>query len=156
FVPASVVGGALVDMALSFLVMFGLMAWYGVMPTWNILALAPLMVLLMLCSLGIAFALSALTVSYRDFRFVIPFMTQAWMFLSPVFVPDSIVPPRFRWLAALNPMVGIIEGFRSSLLHKFQPWQLSELGISTLSCLVLFVFGLYFFRRTERRIADVA
>jgi lipopolysaccharide transport system permease protein len=156
FVPASVVGGALVDMALSFLVMFSLMAWYGVAPTWDMIGLLPMMLLLILCSLGIAFSLSAVTVAYRDFRFVIPFMAQAWMFLSPVFVPDSIVPQRFKWLAALNPMVGVIEGFRSSLLHRYQPWQPLGLAISTLSCVFLFVFGLYYFRKTERRIADIA
>jgi lipopolysaccharide transport system permease protein len=83
-------------------------------------------------------------------------MTQAWMFLSPVFVPDSVVPQRFKWLAAMNPMVGIIEGFRSSLLHRYQPWQPVGLAISTLSCVILFVFGLYYFRKTERRIADIA
>jgi lipopolysaccharide transport system permease protein len=156
FVPASVVGGALVDMALSFLVMFALMAWYHVAPTWDMIGLLPMMFLLILCSLGIAFSLSAVTVAYRDFRFVIPFMTQAWMFLSPVFVPDSVVPQRFKWLAAMNPMVGIIEGFRSSLLHRYQPWQPVGLAISTLSCVILFVFGLYYFRKTERRIADIA
>jgi lipopolysaccharide transport system permease protein len=156
FVPASAVGGALVDLLISFGVMLALMAWYHVVPTWSALALIPLTLLLLLASLGIAFSLSALTVTYRDFRFVVQFMVQAWMFVSPVIYPVRIVPPRYQWALALNPMCGIIDGVRSALLGRYQPWQPLNLAISAATCIVLFVFGLYYFRKTERRFADIA
>jgi lipopolysaccharide transport system permease protein len=157
FVPASAVGGALIDMAISFGVMLGLMAWNHIWPTWAFFGLVPMMVLLNLASLGIAFLLSAVTVSYRDFRFIIQFMVQAWMYLSPVIYPVRVVPPRFQWALALNPMYGIIEGFRWSLLGQaLQPMNLENLTISAATSIVLFIFGLFYFRKTERRFADIA
>ncbi len=156
FVPASAVGGALVDLAISFGVMFSLMIWYHVTPTWTIVGLIPMMLLLNLASLGIAFFLSAITVTYRDFRFIMQFLVQAWMYLSPVIYPVHLVPARYQWMLAINPMYGIIDGFRWSLLGKFQPLNLTNLSISTLSSIVLFVFGLFYFRKTERRFADIA
>lgn len=156
FVPASAVAGALVDMAISFGVMLVLMASYHVVPTWNILGLVPLMVLLNLASLGIAFVLSAVTVTYRDFRFILQFMVQAWMYLSPVIYPVRVVPPRFQWVLALNPMYGIIEGFRWALLGRYQSLQPMNLAIATASSLALFTHGLFYFRKTERRFADIA
>ena len=156
FVPASAVGGALVDLLISFGVTVALLAWYHVMPTWSVLALIPLLLLLLLASLGIAFALSALTVTYRDFRFIVQFMVQAWMFVSPVIYPVRIVPPRYQWALALNPMCGIIDGVRSALLGRLQPWHPMNLAISAATSIALFVFGLYYFRKTERRFADIA
>ncbi len=156
FVPTSIVGGALVDMALSFGVMVAIMMWYHVAPTMNLIALFPLMILLTVASLGIAFSLSALTVMYRDFRFLLPFMVQAWQYLSPVMYPVQLVPPKYQWLMALNPMCGIIDGFRSALLGQYQSWQPLNLFVSTLSSIALFVFGMYYFRKTERRFADIA
>jgi lipopolysaccharide transport system permease protein len=156
FVPASAVGGALVDMAISFGVMFALMGWYHVVPTWTIFGLVPMMILLILASLGVAFYLSAITVTYRDFRFILQFLVQAWMYLSPVIYPVHLVPPRFQWVLALNPMYGIIEGFRWSLLGKFQTLNYQNLAISSASSIIIFVFGLFYFRKTERRFADIA
>lgn len=156
FVPAATVGGALVDLTISSGVMALLMAWYHVAPTWGILALPPLLVLLCLASLGVAFGLSALAVSYRDFRFILPFLAQAWMYLSPVIYPVRVVPIRFQWILALNPMCGIIGGFRAALLGQYQAWDALNLTISSVSAVVLFVLGLFYFRRTERRFADIA
>jgi len=156
FVPTAVAGGALVDMAISYGVMAIIMAWYRVVPTWGVLTLLPLMVPLCLASLGIAYMFSALTVTYRDFRFVLQFLVQAWMFVSPVIYPASFVPPRFQWIASFNPMYGIIDGFRSALLGRYQPWHPLNLSISIASSIALFVFGLFYFRKTERRFADIA
>jgi lipopolysaccharide transport system permease protein len=154
FVPAATVGGAMVDLAISFGVMSVLMAWYHVGIGWNIFGLIPLLVLLTLASLGVAFSLSALTVTYRDFRFIMQFLVQAWMYLSPVIYPVTIAPPRFRWVLSLNPMCGIIDGFRAALLGM--PWQPAHLAVSAATTVALFVFGLFYFRKTERRFADIA
>lgn len=156
FVPASAVGGALVDLLISFGVMAVLLAVFRVMPSWQVVAILPLVVMLVVASLGIAFALSALTVTYRDFRFIVQFMVQAWMFLSPVMYPVRMFPPRYQWILALNPMCGIIEGFRSALLTRYEPWRPLDMAISSASSIALFVFGLYYFRKTERRFADIA
>ncbi|HEX4124950.1 MAG TPA: ABC transporter permease [Tepidisphaeraceae bacterium] len=154
FVPAATVGGAMVDLAISFAVMAVLMAWHRVGIGFGIVALLPLLLLLTLASLGIAFTLSALTVTYRDFRFIMQFLVQAWMLLSPVIFPVTIVPARFRWAVALNPMCGVIDGFRAALLGM--PWHPGELAISAAATAALFAFGLFYFRKTERRFADVA
>jgi lipopolysaccharide transport system permease protein len=154
YVPTATVGGGLVDMALSLVVFAGLMLWYGLYPSWQLVALPGAVALTVVASLGIAYLLSALTVSYRDFRFVIPFMVQAWQFLSPVVYPSSIVPERYRLLFALNPMAGAIEAFRWATLGVPCSW--STVGVSTLSSLALFALGVMYFRKTERRFADIA
>lgn len=154
YVPTATVGGGLVDMTISLAVFAGLMLWFGLLPTWRIIALPGAIALTIIASLGIAYLLSALTVSYRDFRFVIPFMVQAWQFLSPVVYPSSIVPERYRLLFALNPMTGAIEAFRWATLGVPCDW--STIVVSTLSSLLLFVLGVMYFRKTERRFADIA
>ena len=154
FVPAASVGGGLVDLAVSFGVFAILMAIYGVMPGWGVLAVPFLVLLTLVASLGVGLALAALTVTYRDFRYVIPFMIQAWMYLSPVIYPVTLVPPKWQLLLAVNPMVGIIDGFRSALLGT--PWNLPALAISTGCACTSLLFGLFYFRKTERRFADVA
>jgi lipopolysaccharide transport system permease protein len=105
-------------------------------------------------SLGVGLILAALTVTYRDFRYVIPFMLQVWMYLSPIIYPVSLVPPGWQLILALNPMVGVIDGFRSALLGV--PWNIPALVISTVAALASLLFGLFYFRKTERRFADVA
>jgi lipopolysaccharide transport system permease protein len=156
FVPAATVGGALVDMAISLTVLAALMAWHHIVPTWNILALIPLGLVLCLASLGIAFLLAAMTVTYRDVRFVLPFLVQAWMYLSPVIYPVRMVPARFQWLLAINPLCGIIDGFRAVVLGGNQGIEPVNMAISVASAMGLFVFGLFYFRKTERRFADIA
>jgi len=154
FVPAASLGVALVDLGFSFAVLGGIMAWYHVAPAWGVLWLPVLVLLTAVASLGVALALAALTVSYRDFRFIIPFMMQAWMYLSPVVYPVTMVPRKYQWALAINPMAGIIDAYRSAILGK--PWNLTTLGVSTLAALALFGFGLFYFRTTERRFADIA
>jgi len=154
FVPTSGVGAALVDLAIGFAVYVPILVWYGVPVGPRALLVLPLVVLTILATLGFGYLLAALTVAYRDFRYVIPFMLQALMYMSPVVYPISIVPERFHWLLALNPMAGIIDGYRSAILGK--PWNPTAIAISTASALILFLFSVYFFRRVERRFADIA
>jgi lipopolysaccharide transport system permease protein len=154
FLPSASIGGALVDLAISFGVYGVILAIYGVMPSWQV-AFVPLLVLLtVVAALGLSLLLAALTVAYRDFRYVVPFMLQALLYLSPVVYPVSLVPQRFHWLLALNPMAGIIDGYRAAILDK--PWNLVTLTVSTLSALGLLAVGLLYFRMTERKFADIA
>ena len=154
FVPAASIGGGLVDLGVSFVVFACVMLFYQVAPGWGLIAVPLLVLLAVVAALGVGLTLAAVTVTYRDFRYVIPFMVQAWMYISPVIYPVSLVPPQWQWLLAINPMAGIIDAFRSALLG--QPWNLLTLGISTLSASLMFAYGLFFFRKTERRFADVA
>jgi lipopolysaccharide transport system permease protein len=124
------------------------------MPSCQIVYLPGLVALTVLAVLGFGYILAALTVSYRDFRFVIPFMLQAMMYVSPVVYPVSMIPAKYQWILALNPMAGIIDAYRSAILGK--PWNLSTLGISATTSVGLFVFGLFYFRKTERVFADIA
>jgi lipopolysaccharide transport system permease protein len=154
FVPTACVGALLLDLVISFGIYACMLVFYRVAPSGNIFLLPLLVGLTILATLGLGYWLAALTVLYRDFRYLQTFLIQALMYLSPVIYPTSMLPPRFQDLLALNPMCGIIGAVRSSILGT--PWNLTALSISTGSSLVLFVFGLYFFRKTERRFADIA
>ena len=154
FVPAGSIGSGLVDLAISFAVFACLMLFYGVAPGWGVLALPFLVFVTLIAALGIGLSLAAVTVTYRDFRYVIPFMIQAWLYVSPVIYPVSMVPPQWQWLLALNPMAGIIDAFRSSLLGT--PWNFLTLAISSVMASLLLAYGLFYFRKMERRFADVA
>jgi lipopolysaccharide transport system permease protein len=154
FIPTASIGASLVDMGISFIVYAVVLAWYHVMPSWQIVFLPGLIALTVASVLGFGFILASLTVSYRDFRFVIPFMLQVMMYISPVVYPVSMIPPRYQWILALNPMAGIIDSYRSAILGK--PWNLGTLGVSAAMSVGLFVFGLFYFRKTERRFADIA
>lgn len=154
FVPMSVVGGGLVDLAVSFAVFAVLMVVYGFPPSLGLLALPFLVILTVVAATGIGLVLAAVTVTYRDFRYVVPFMVQAGLYLSPVIYPVSLVPEKWRWLLALNPMSGVIDGFRASLLGK--PWDLEGLTTAILVSTAMLVYGLFYFRKMERRFADIA
>jgi lipopolysaccharide transport system permease protein len=154
FVPTSSIGAGLVDMAISFGVYGIILASYRFVPSWQIVYVPGLLLLTILVTLGLGYLLAALTVSYRDFRYVIPFMLQLFMYASPVIFPVTLVPTRYRWILALNPLTGIIDGYRSAILG--QPWHLPTLGISIATTIGLFIFGLFYFRKTERRFADIA
>ena len=154
FVPASAIGSGLIDLLVSFVVFAALMAYYGVGVGPRVLVVPVLVVLTTAASLGVGLALAALIVTYRDFRYVVPFMVQSWMYLSPVIYPVSMVPEKWQPLLALNPMAGIIDGFRSALFGL--PWNYTTLAVSTVSSLLLLLLGLFYFRRTERKFADVA
>jgi lipopolysaccharide transport system permease protein len=136
------------------LVLGVLMIYYHFVPSIGILLFPVLVGLTFLCALGVGLWLSALNVQYRDIRYVIPFLIQIWMFLSPVIYPVSMVEGKYQWLLALNPMGGVIRTYRASLLgHIPIDWFL--LGLSTAIIFALLVTGLYYFRRMEKHFADV-
>ena len=152
-VPLSSVGASLVDFAISFVILFGLMFHYGILPTASMLFVIPLVVITILTALGAGILLSAWLVEYRDFRYVLPFALQLWMFLTPVIYPVKIIPPAWRWLLALNPMTGLVDGYRSAILGK--PFAWDSLAISIVVATAIFVLGLYYFRRVEAHFADL-
>jgi lipopolysaccharide transport system permease protein len=129
------------------------MIYYRVAVTWGVLMLAPLTVLTTLLALGLGMWLSALNVKYRDIRHALPFLMQIWMFISPIIYPVSMLPAKWRWVLALNPLTGIIAGFRSSLFHRAFDW--TALGISVVITLALLVYAAFSFRRMEKSFADI-
>ena len=154
FIPSSSIGVGLVDFSLSFGVYVCLMLWYGHAPGVSVVLLPLLLLLTMMTALGVGVFLASVTVAYRDFRLVVPFMVQIWMYLSPVVYAVTLVPEKYRWIMAFNPMTGIIGGFRSVLLNQPVDW--NALGISLLISSILLTIGVANFRRTERRFADIA
>jgi len=153
-VPIASVLGGVVDFLIAFVVLLGLMAYYGFAPTPAVWTL-PLFVLLALATaLGAGLWLSALNVIYRDVGYVLPFLTQFWLFITPIIYPSSKIPARWQLLYALNPMVGVVEGFRWALLGT-QPGPGRMLAVSTGIALLLLVSGAFYFRRMERTFADM-
>lgn len=152
--PTAAVAGCLIDFLVSLGALAGLLAWYGHVPSGQIVFLPVLVAFTILASLGAAYLLSALTVAYRDFRYIIPVMIQSLMFLSPVIYPVTLVPERYQWMLGLNPMAGAIDGFRSAILGK--PWNIPTLLVSLASTLALLLIGAMYFRNTERKFADIA
>ena len=152
-IPGAAIGARLVDFAVAFTLLLGLMVIYGIKPTWSLVALPLLILLLTLLTLGLGMWSAALNVKYRDIGIALPVLIQLWMFVSPVVYPASLVPAKWRWIYALNPMVGIIEGFRASvfgLQAEFQP-----LVISTIVTLGLLIYSAYIFKRMEKDFADL-
>ncbi|MBX3441646.1 MAG: ABC transporter permease [Planctomyces sp.] len=152
-IPFAAVGVHVVDMAFAFLTMAGLMLWYGVAPGAGVLALALLVPWTILTALGAGTLLSALTVAYRDFRHMIPFLVQIWMFTSPIAYPLERIPEQYRLAYAINPMVGLVSGFRAALLNY--DWHWGCMAVSACSSAAMLALGLTYFRRTERRFADI-
>jgi lipopolysaccharide transport system permease protein len=152
-IPAAAVTAGLVDFSLSFIVLVGLMTYYGVSGGWSLLLLPALVALVVLLALGVGMLLAACNVKYRDVRHAVPFAVQIWMFVSPVIYPSTIIPEEYRWVLALNPMTGLIEGFRAALFGQaLIEWRL--LAISTAITLGLFVGSAFIFRRLEKSFAD--
>jgi lipopolysaccharide transport system permease protein len=153
--PISSVLAGLVDFAISFLVLLGLMLYYRIVPTAAIVLLPLFIVLALASALSVGLWLSALNVEFRDVRYTIPFLTQFWMFATPVAYPSSLVPERWRPLLGLNPMAGVVDGFRWALLGQSSaPGPL--LWVSVAAVCLLLVGGLMYFRRMEATFADVA
>jgi lipopolysaccharide transport system permease protein len=149
---ATVLSGA-VDFGISFLVLLSMMLYYRILPNTKIF-LIPLFVLLALVtSIGVGLWLSALTVEYRDVRYVVPFLVQFWMFATPIAYPSSLLSQPWRTLYGLNPMAGVVEGFRWSLL-KTNASPGSVILASALTAIVLLITGAYYFRRMEKSFAD--
>ena len=152
-VPLSSAGSAIVDFFISSIILMLLMVYYGVGFSWQILMVPFLLVGVLLTSLGIGTLISALTVSYRDFRYVVPFMVQIWMYVTPVVYPLNFIPERWQWLLFLNPMSGYVDGFRAAFLGK--PIDSASLSYAVVITILLFVFGVKYFRKVEQRFADI-
>jgi lipopolysaccharide transport system permease protein len=153
-VPSAAVLAGLLDLALALVVLVGMLIYYGVTPTVRVLTVPGFVVLAALVSLGVSLWLSALNVRYRDVRYTIPFLIQSWLFITPVAYSASLVPERWRPLYGLNPMTGVVEGFRWALLGKAQPPG-TMLLVSITTVVGMLLGGLYYFRRVERTFADV-
>ena len=153
-IPLASVMTGLVDFAIAFGVLVGMMVYYGVAPSWAMLTLPAFVVLCVATALGVGLWLSALSVEYRDVRYTIPFLTQFWLFATPVAYPASLVPDAWRPLMGLNPMAGVVEGFRWALLGTANP-PLSVMSVSIATTAVILLSGLFYFRRMERTFADV-
>ena len=154
-VPLSGVVSSLVDFGFAFLVLLVMMFWFGILPTWRVLALPGLLLLVAATALGVGLWLSALNVRYRDIGHIIPFLIQCWLYASPVVYPVTLIPERWRLLYSLNPIVGVIEGFRWALLGNPSP----DFGAMVASAVVVAAMlsgGVVFFKRMERTFADVA
>jgi lipopolysaccharide transport system permease protein len=152
-IPAATVGAGLVDLLIGFLMLGPLMAYYGVAPRWSMLMLPPLVLLTALFAFGVGMWMAALNVRYRDVRFALPFLVQLWMFASPVIYPLSSAPPQWQWVLKLNPMAGVIQGFRSALFGHAFDWP--ALALSAAVASAVFVYSAHSFRRMERSFADI-
>jgi lipopolysaccharide transport system permease protein len=152
-IPLASVGAGLLDFASAAGILLLLMVWYGLGWNVNLLAAPMLLMGMIFTALGVGTFLSAITVAYRDFRYVIPFMMQFWMFATPVVYPASLVPAEWRWLLYFNPMAGIIDGFRVAFLGG--SFDLRALAVSLAAAVLLFLVGVAYFEKVERRFADI-
>jgi lipopolysaccharide transport system permease protein len=154
-VPTSAVIVSLVDFVISLFLLLVLMAWFHLAPSWRLMTLPLFLVLALMAALGFGFWLAAINVKYRDFRHVVPFLVQFGLYLSPVGFSSRLVPERWRLVYSLNPMVGVIDGFRWAILGGKAQFSFSSLFLSgVVSCAAL-VVGVTYFRRVERSFADV-
>jgi lipopolysaccharide transport system permease protein len=152
-VPGAAVAAGLIDFAIGFIILVPLLIYYKIAPTWNLLMLPVLVALITVLATAVGMWLSALNVKYRDIRFALPFLIQLWMFVSPIIYPASILPAKWRWLLELNPLTGIIEGFKSALFGV--PFNWTSLAISAVLTLLSLVYAAFSFSRVERRFADI-
>jgi lipopolysaccharide transport system permease protein len=153
-VPMAAVLGGLVDFAVAFAILLVMMFYYGIVPSWAIVTLPGFILLAVMTALGVGLWLSALNVKYRDVRYTINFLIQFWLFATPVAYPSSLVPAKWRALYGLNPMAGVVEGFRWALLGKTEAPG-AMLWVSVAVVIVILIGGLYYFRRMEQEFADV-
>lgn len=152
-IPAAAVGAGLVDFTIAFLLLIGMMVFYGTFPAWGIVLLPVFIVLMAGLAFGVGMWLAALNVKYRDVRYALPFLIQMWMFATPIIYPSSLVPDQWRWVLALNPLTGIVEGYRAALFGRAIDWGM--IGISTGITLVVFFACAFVFRRMEKQFADI-
>ena len=152
-IPISAVLAGLVDFAIAFVVLLGMMFYYGIVPTAAALTLPLFLLLAMATAMAVGLWLSALNVQYRDVGYTIPFLTQSWLFATPIAYSSSLVPEQWRALYGLNPMAGVVEGFRWALLGKAPPGPLLVVSVTVVT--LLLIGGVYYFRRMESIFADV-
>ena len=153
-IPAAAVASGIIDFLIAFVVLIGLVLWYGMMPTANVVWLPALVLLALVTSLGGGLWFSALNVLYRDIQYIVPFLVQVWLYCTPIVYPSSLIPERWRALYAINPMVGVVEGFRWALLDT-DTAPGAMILVSAAAAVALLVSGLFFFRRMERSFSDV-
>lgn len=154
FVPVASASVFVVDLLISMSIYAVVLLYYGVAPSWGIVWVPGLILLTLAATLGIGVTLAALTVFYRDFKHIVPFLTMIMMYITPVIYPSGMIGPRWQIILSINPMFGIVGAYRSAILGL--EWNIASLSISTASTLGLFTFSLFYFRKTERRFADFA
>jgi lipopolysaccharide transport system permease protein len=154
-VPTSAVIVSFVDFMISGIILLGLMAWYNFTPDWRILTLPLFIVIAFVASMGVGLWLAALTVEYRDFRFVVPFIVQLGLYISPVGFSSSVIPEQWRFVYSLNPMVGVIDGFRWAIMRGASELYLPGFALSLALIFLLLWSGIWYFRRMEKTFADV-
>ena len=153
-IPAAAVFSGLVDFAISFTVLLGMMAWYGIVPTPAALWIPLLLLLALVTALGVGLWFAALNVQYRDVAYVVPFVVQFWLFATPIAYPSSLLPEPWRLVYGINPMVGVVEGFRWALIGTdTAPGPV--VAVSAVAALAILVGGAFYFRHAERSFADV-
>jgi lipopolysaccharide transport system permease protein len=153
-IPLAAVASGALDFVIAFIVLLGMLVWYGIMPGWHVLWLPALVLLALLTALGAGLWFSALSVMYRDVQYVVPFLVQVWLYSTPIVYPASLVPAEWRTAYAINPMVGVVEGFRWALLGTgTAPGPM--ILVSALAALTMTLGGLVFFRRMERTFSDM-
>jgi lipopolysaccharide transport system permease protein len=161
-IPISSVVSGIVDFALAFIILIGMFIYYNsdlggnynITPNYAVITLPLFILLAMVTSLGVGLWLSALNVIYRDINYILPFLTQIWLFITPVAYPASLIPEKWQLVYALNPMTGVVEGFRWALLGM-EPAPGPMVAVSTLIAVIVLVTGLFYFRRMERTFADL-
>jgi lipopolysaccharide transport system permease protein len=151
--PISSFGAGVIDLAISCLLMGGMMIYYNVSIRFSILICPPLIVISFIAALGIGCLLAALTVAFRDIKYISPFLIQIWMYITPVIYPVSVVPQKWRWVLNLNPMTGVIDGCRSAIFGKPINWD--SIGLSLIISFAFMAIGLLYFKKSEQQFADI-
>lgn len=154
-VPISSVMVSFIDLLISFAIMAILMAWYHFIPGINLIFLPLFIALAVFVTIGLSLLISALNVKYRDFRYIVPFIVQFGLYISPVGFKSSVIPEKLRLLYSLNPMVGVIDGFRWCILGSAVEFDMLGFCISILVSILIFIIGFYYFRKMERTFADI-
>lgn len=153
-IPLSKTFSSIIDFGINFVILVVMMVWYRITPNVGILLLPVFIFIVAIASLGVGLWLTALNVKYRDIQFVVPFLVQFWMYASPVAYSTALIPAKWHWLYGLNPMVGVIDGFRWALLGRVHP-NFQVMSISAVILILIFISGLYYFKRMERTFADI-
>jgi len=151
--PLAAILSPVVDFVIAFTILIGMMFYYGYVPTLNIILLPGFILLVLMTALGVSLWLSAINAKYRDVRYTVPFLIQIWLFASPVVYSSNLLPEKYQLIYGLNPMAGVIEGFRWALLGTDPPGQM--IGVSVIIVILVLVTGAFYFRRQEKSFADV-